>query len=46
MIGTDSVGVAGVSASGLFESAAESGLFGSVVIMVARENRQSVVLHK
>jgi hypothetical protein len=30
----------------LFESAAESGLFGSVVIMVAHENRQGMVLHK
>jgi hypothetical protein len=30
----------GVSDAGLFESAAESGLFGSVVIMVTHENRQ------
>ena len=30
----------GVSDAELFEPAAESGLFGSVVIMVAHENRQ------
>ena len=31
---------------GLFESAAESELFGSVVIRVAHENRQGMVMHK
>jgi len=30
----------GVSDAGLFELAAESGLFGSVVIMVTQKNRQ------
>jgi len=45
-IGAGFAWVVGVSDADLFESAEESGLFGSVVIVVARENRQSVVLHK